>query len=429
MLSPFSLSSCCSSQGYFPLLVKPSHTVVEKEKANTSKNNYNSPAKSPLLELKKSSVLNQSKVLRGFDTYKHNSNFELSRSVLNEELIDPIVITSWLGACCKVREVRMIHSIVVKVGKLSEARKVFDEMSERNVVSWTAMLNGYLKNGSDDEVLRLFVELVENGVQPNSKTYVCVLNLCGRRLDFEFGKQIHACVVKGNWSNLILDSAIVYFYGQCGDLSGSFRAFDRMPERDVVSWTSMITACAQHGDGEEAISMFSKMQSEGFLPNEFTVCSVLKACGIEKNLKFGRQLHCAVVKKTFNNDVFVGTSLVSMYVKCEETTDARRVFNGMKKRNTVTWTSMIAGYAQNGLGSEAVSLFRMCMPERNLVSWKSMILGYARNGLCREALQLMYRMEAEGNKVDDYIRTTVFSACGDVEWESESLAEFYVQPS
>ncbi|PSS31672.1 Pentatricopeptide repeat-containing protein [Actinidia chinensis var. chinensis] len=459
-------------------------------------------------------------------------------------------------------------------------------MSEPNVVSWTAIVNGYSKFGLVDEALWLFWAFVESGLQANCKTFVCVLNLCSRRLDYELGQQIHACIIKVNYSNLFVDSAIVYLYAQCGDLFGAFRVFDRMPTHDVVSWTTMITACSQLGRGEEAFSLFSRMLLEGFTPNEFTVCSVLNACGDEKALMFGRQLHGAAVKKLFKNDVFIGTSLVDMYAKCGEIVDSRKVFDGMRKRNTVTWTSIIAGYARNGLGEEAISLFRVMkrrniyannftmvsilracglvgglllgkevhaqlvknssqsniyvgtalvwlyckcneysiaskilqdlpfkdvvswtamisgcaglghepealeflkemlgegvepnpftyssalkacarleniqqgrlihsslnktpafsnvyvgsalvfmyakcgsvadairafdgMPERNLVSWKAMILGYAKNGLYQEALKLIYRMQAEGVQVDDYVLGTVLTACGGVDW-------------
>uniref|UniRef100_A0A5B7BKW8 Pentatricopeptide repeat-containing protein n=1 Tax=Davidia involucrata TaxID=16924 RepID=A0A5B7BKW8_DAVIN len=294
------------------------------------------------------------------------------------QLFDSGVLAFWLQSCYTEKDVRRIHAVIVKClngpvtfvennlisayarfGKLVEARKVFDEMLEPNVVSWTAVLNGYLRFGLDDDALRLFSDFVENGVRANSKTFVCVLNLCSRRLDFELGKQIHACAIKSDCSNLILDSAVVYFYAQCGDLLGAFRAFDRMPEWDVVCWTTMITACAQHGWGEEAFAMFSQMLSHGFVPNEFTVCSILKACGDEDSLKLGRQLHGAVVKKIFKNDVFIGTSLVDMYAKCWEIVDSRKVFDRMRKRNTVTWTSIMAGYARNGLGEEAISLFRV----------------------------------------------------------------------
>lgn len=250
----------------------------------------------------------------------------------------------------------------VRFGELIEARKVFDEMRERgNVVSWTAILSGYLRFGLEREALRLVVEFFECGVvvEANAKTYVCLLSLCSRRFDLELGKQVHARVVKGNCGNLIVESALVYFYAQCGDLVSAFRAFERMGERDVVGWTTMITACSQHGWGEEAFTLFLEMMFDGFTPNEFTVCSVLKACGEEMALGFGRQLHGLVAKNICKNDVFVGTSLVDMYAKCGEIVDSRMVFDGMRSRNTVTWTSLIAGYARNGLGEVAIDLFRV----------------------------------------------------------------------
>lgn len=532
--------------------------------------------------------------------------------------VDSDALVSRLQSCCSVKERKMIHAVVLKlfgdsfvyvannlitaylkIGKLFEARNVFDTMPQRNVVSWTAMLNGYLRFSLDDEAFRFLREFVESGIRANGKTHVCVLNLCSRRLDYQLGIQVHACILKGKWRNLIVDSAVMYFYAQCGDLSGVFRIFDKMSKRDVICWTTMITACSQHGHGEDAFEMFSRMLTEGFLPNEFTVCSVLKACGDEKAITFGRQLHGAVLKKIFKDDVFIGTSLVDMYAKCGEIVDSKKVFDGMRKRNTVTWTSIIAGYARNGLGEDSISLFRIMkrrkifannltivsilracgsigalstgkeihaqilknsiqsniyvgstlvwlycksgeyiyaskvlqqmplrdvvawtamisgcanlghesealeflkemmgegvapnpftyssalkactkledvlqgklihssvnknpslsnvfvgsalinmyarcgyisealqifdsMPERNLVSWKAMIMGYARNGLCQEALQLMYRMQAEGIEVDDYILTTVLSACGDVEWNMEPSSKYCLQPS
>ncbi|KAJ6954484.1 hypothetical protein NC652_006038 [Populus alba x Populus x berolinensis] len=114
----------------------------------------------------------------------------------------------------------------------------------------------------DGEALVLFREAIKDGVVPNSKAFVCVLNLCSGRLDFELERQVHARVVKGDWRNYIVDSAIVYFYVQCGDLKSAFCVFDRMVEQDVVSWTT-----------------------------SFTTSGVSKAFGEEKALKFERQIH------------------------------------------------------------------------------------------------------------------------------------------
>ncbi|CAN0917303.1 Pentatricopeptide repeat-containing protein At4g18520, chloroplastic [Linum grandiflorum] len=240
-----------------------------------------------------------------------------------------------------------------------QARKTFDEMPQRNVVSWTAMIDGYSIARLDDEALRLLIKCIESGIVANGKTFVCGLNLSSRRLDFDLGRQLHASIVKENWRNVIVDSAIVHFYAKSGDLAAAFCAFDGMIERDVVCWTTMIAACSQQGLGIEAFGLLSRMLSSGLSPNEFTVCSVLKACGEEKALKFGRQLHGSIVKKMWEQDVFTGSSLVDMYAKCGKILDARKVFNIMRRKNMVTWTSLIAGYAREGLGEEAISLFRL----------------------------------------------------------------------
>lgn len=299
-------------------------------------------------------------------------------------LFDRSNFVSQLQSCSSLKEAKRLHTIAikcwdgldtyiynnlisayVKVRGLIEARKVFDEMLERTVVSWTAVLNGYLSAGLDDEAFSFLKEFVESGVRPNCKTFVCILNLCSRRLDYELGQQFHACIVKGNQNNLLVDSAIVHVYAECGDLLGATRTFDCMNEHDVVSWTTMITACSQHGQTEQAFLLFSRMISEGFCPNEFTICSVLKACGENGALMYGKQLHGTIVKKVFKNDVFIGTVLVDMYAKNKEILESRKVFDGMRKRNTVTWTSIIAGYARNGLPEEAITLFRT-MRRRNI---------------------------------------------------------------
>ncbi|KAJ7965656.1 Pentatricopeptide repeat-containing protein [Quillaja saponaria] len=529
----------------------------------------------------------------GSDTasFLENPDAEFSGTPSLSQCLNPISVASWLRSCFTVEDVRRVHAVAMKClsgldtyvynnllcsylrfRKLAHARKVFDKMSTRNVITWSAIINGYLNFDLDDEAFSLFCDSIKSRVRPNSKMSVCILNLCCRRKDFELGKQIHGYILKGNWGNLIVDSAVIHFYAQCGELSSAFCVFDQMRERDVVCWTAMITACSQQGHGYEAFQMITQMLIDGFSPNEYTVSAALKACGEEKALNIGRQLHGVVLKNIFKNDVFIGTSLVDMYAKCGEIADSRLVFDGMRKRNTVTWTSIIAGYARTGHGEEALSLFRVmkrqniyinklttvsilmacgsikasligrevhaqiiktssntnmyvqstlvwfyckckeyplafkvlqhmpfrdvvswtaiisgctrlgqesealeflkemmeegvepnsftyssalkacakmesvlqgklihscanktpalsnvfvgsaliymyakcgyiseafqvfnCMPERNLVSWKAMIMGYARNGCCREAMKLMYRMQAEGFKVDDY---------------------------
>ncbi|XP_073285191.1 pentatricopeptide repeat-containing protein At4g18520, chloroplastic-like [Primulina huaijiensis] len=292
--------------------------------------------------------------------------------------IDSSTFGHWLQSCSNTDEVRKMHALVVKsmrypvvyvnnnlisvyvkFGDFVSARGVFDYMLERNVVSWTAMLNGYQRYGINDEALRLYCEFVTSGFLGNSKTFVCVLNLCSKTFGYELGRQLHGCLIKSQLGSLILNSAILHFYAQCGDLDDAFHVFDGMERRDVICWTSIITAYSQHRRGQEAFAMFSRMISDGLDPNEYTVSSLLNACGEEQALKFGRQLHGTIVKNSYDTDVYVETSLVDMYAKCGEIMNSRTLFDGMKWKNAVTWTSIIAGYARNGHGEDAIRLFRM----------------------------------------------------------------------
>jgi len=259
-------------------------------------------------------------------------------------------------------------SAYVRFDETAAARKVFDGMPERSVVSWTAMMSGYQRLGRRGQVVRLFLDMLATGLRGNSLTFVCLLKSCGERGDASLGRQVHCCAVKGGWSNVIMDSAVAHFYARCGDVAAASAVFDRMASRDVVSWTTMVTAYVQHGHGDKALRMFPEMVSEGFRPNEFTVCSALKACAEEKALRFGKQLHGAVVKKLYKYDIHVGSALVTMYARCGEVFDAQTVFDKMPRRNTITWTSMISGYAQRGYGEEAVLLFRKMKMRRVFVN-------------------------------------------------------------
>ncbi|GAU28948.1 hypothetical protein TSUD_59610 [Trifolium subterraneum] len=367
------------------------------------------------------------------------------------QCFDPDSVAYWLRLCYDVEEVGRVHTIVLKcfrgsstyvdnnlicsylrLGKLAKARKVFDGMTIRDTVSWTAIIDGYLKYNLDDEAFKLFHSSIKHGVQPNSKMFVCFMNLCSKRVDLALGKQIHACILKSNWRNLIVDSAVVNFYSKCGQITSAFRTFDRMEKRDVICWTTIITACSQHGLGHEALLMLSQMLGDGFFPNEYTICAALKACGENKALKYGTQLHGSIVKKICKSDVFIGTSLIDMYAKCGEIASSKKVFDRMRLRNTATWTSIISGYARNGFSEEALNYFRgmkrkkVCkkyshalnvlkhMPFRDVVSWTAIISGCAKLGLETEALDFLREM------IEEVLTACGGIDCGDLDWDLES---------
>ncbi|KAL4197584.1 hypothetical protein AMTRI_Chr04g188980 [Amborella trichopoda] len=363
-------------------------------------------------------------------------------------LLLPNNLAYMLQSCVDSREGKLIHSLILKhirkpvvfidnnlinmymkFGEFEIAQKVFDRMHERNIVSWTSLLNGYLKIGFHYEAICLFCDLARENVRPNSHTYVCLLNLCGKKLHFELGLQIHACIFKGNLCNLIVDSALVYFYSQCGDLMGAFQVFDRMPQKDSISWTTMISAYTNQGYGKDALYVFSQMQLFGFRPNEFTISCALKACGQEEALNNGKQLHAYIIKRVFKDDVFVGSSLVYMYSKCGRVSEARHVFNGMPRRNTVTWTSMVAGYAQNGFGKEAISLFRKMRSRRVIANDLTVVCILSACGLVesldngKEIHGQILKKFRERNIYIDSTLVWFYCRCGEYEYASKVLKD------
>ncbi|XP_051138990.1 pentatricopeptide repeat-containing protein At4g18520, chloroplastic-like [Andrographis paniculata] len=340
------------------------------------------------------------------------------------EYVDGSTAGHWLQSCSKIEEVKKVHTVVlkylkdpgvyvnnnlismyIKFGNLKVARGVFDDMSERNVVSWTAMLNGYERHGDATEALSLFMEFVNRGFLGNAQTYVCILNLCSRVYDFDLGRQLHARIIKTRVSNLILDCAVLHFYARCCDLDSAFEVFDRIQNRDLIVWTTMITACSQNLRGQEAFVLLSEMLLNGLDPNEFTLCSVLNACGEEKELRFGKQIHSLVVKRGYVVDVYIGTSLVDMYAKCAKIDDSRAIFDSMNRRNAITWNSIISGYAQNGMGDEAISLFvvmtRLKVPGNSL----TMVSILRSCGLLRA---LSTGKEVHAQIVKKYLPTNIF---------------------
>eukprot|EP01018_Ginkgo_biloba_P019473 Gb_00852 [translate_table: standard] len=226
----------------------------------------------------------------------------------------------------------------------------------------------------------------------SNSSYVSLLRRCDNYEFLPEGKLVHAHIIQTGFRvDVFLGNTLVIMYAKCGSLLDARRVLDKMPKRNVVSCTAMISAYASHGYSEEALALHYEMQRTGIQSNEFTFASVLPACGNLSSLKHGKEVHQEIIRRGFQFDVFVGSALVDMYIKCRVIDDALKVFDKMPERNVVSWTAMIAGYAQSGHVDEALRLFEE-MPERNVFSWTAMVAGYAQNGHVEEALELFQKM-------------------------------------
>lgn len=162
---------------------------------------------------------------------------------------------------------------------LSYARKVFDEMNERNLSIWTTIICGYAQNDSSEEAIGLFNRMVSYGFEPNGVVLSSVLSACAQSACLDSGEQIHMYIEeKGIELGVILGTALVNMYTKNGSLVKAKQCFDRLKEKNIATWNAMICGLAVHGHGKEAIRYFSMLEKEKVKPSDITLLGVLSAC-------------------------------------------------------------------------------------------------------------------------------------------------------
>lgn len=249
-------------------------------------------------------------------------------------------------------------NMYAKCEKMGFASKVFDELDERNVVLWNAMLGGYAQNGQAEKVMGLFSDMKESGFQPDEFTYTSVLSACSCLGNLGAGRQMHTVIIKNRFaSNLFVGNALVDMYAKTGDVEEARQQFERIKNPDNVSWNAIIVGYVQEEDEMEAFSMFRRMNSNGFMPDEVSTASILSACASIRGLKEGKQVHCFSVKSGLEKSLYAGSSLVDMYAKCGVVESAYKVLSSMPERSVASINAMISGYANHDL-QKAMILFQ-----------------------------------------------------------------------
>ncbi|RWR97171.1 pentatricopeptide repeat-containing protein, mitochondrial-like protein [Cinnamomum micranthum f. kanehirae] len=332
---------------------------------------------------------------------------------------DPFIFSVVLRVCASLTDInsgRELHCQIIKssfmidsfvqnalmsmyasCGFIEKSVSVFDRILQPDLVSWSAMISGYVQNGQEEEGMSLFCEMGQAGILPDESAFSIVVGAAANLEYLGFGLQLHGFIVKMGYytSSLFLQNSLMDFYATCGDVDSSRRVFDRMLEKDLISWNIIVAGYVQNLCNYEALMIFQALMVDIFECDEFTLASILqavtglgefdefmiagllKSCALQSDFETGKMLHTHVVKYELKSDPYITSSLIDMYAKCGITEAARWVFWGIRDPGTVPWSAIIAGHCRNGWFEEALWLFRTmqfdCI-EANEFTYTSIIL-------------------------------------------------------
>ncbi|XP_043690879.1 pentatricopeptide repeat-containing protein At4g32430, mitochondrial [Telopea speciosissima] len=370
-----------------------------------------------------------------------------------------------------------LMNLYCKSGKFDQACLIFENLHDADIVSWNTILSGFHQS---QDAIKFALQMHLNGVFFDAVTYTTVLAFCSDIQECLLGSQLHSHILKSGFgSEIFIGNALITMYSRWGHLDEAKRMFDEMPNRDLVSWNALLSGYTQEGNyGVEAISVFTKMVKEGMELDHVSFASVVSACGHERSLELGRQIHGLIIRTGYGTDVSVCNVLISMYAKCELPEDAKIVFEGMIQRNVVSWTTIVSinekdafslfnsmrrdevypndvtfiglihVVSMNALVKEGKMIHGFCIKTgflselnvsnsfitmyskfesmeeskrvfdeqsyREIMSWNALISGYAQNRMCLEALQAFFLAIQESHP-NQFTFGSVLSAIGAAE--------------
>lgn len=364
------------------------------------------------------------------------------------------------GFCDSVYVQTALLDFYSKLGEVKTAQKLFDEMPERNVVSWNSMLSGYLSSGDLEAAKRVFDEIPRKDVVSwNSMItgYTKMGNMDEAILLFELMPQ----------RNLASWNAVISGYMGCGNVESARRIFDAMPTRNNVSWITMISGYSQCGDvfsarflfdqmndkekfvynamiacyeqnnqPKEAIELFNEMLKPGvnIQPDEMTLTSVISACSQLGYMDFGIWIELYMKKHGIQMDDHLANAFIDMYAKSGNIDKAHELFCGLRKKDVVSYSAMISGCGVNGKAADAIRLFEEMLNAGicpNLVTYKGLLTAYDHVGLVEEGYKCFNDMKDQGllPSADHYgIMVDLLGRAGRLEEAYELIKSMPVKP-
>lgn len=318
---------------------------------------------------------------------------------------------------------KFIH-VSCNLGEIRYARKVFDEFLEPYVFLWNAIIRGYSSHNMFVEAVDMYNAMQQACVSPDSFTFPHVLKACSGLMAIRFGQAVHGQVFRhGLETDTFVQNGLVALYAKCENIYLARIVFNGLHDRNVVSWSSMISGYSHNGQPTEALKIFSEMREQNVKPDWIVLVSALRSYSDVEDMEQGKSVHSLVIKMGLENELDLRIALTSMYAKCGQVLTAKLLFDQLEFQDVILWNAMISGYAKNGHADEAMELFRKMITEKNItpdsITIRSAILGCAHAGSLEQARWMDGYVYNNSKYSDDlFVNTTLidmYAKCGSVE--------------
>ncbi|KAL5163525.1 Pentatricopeptide repeat-containing protein, mitochondrial [Glycine soja] len=351
--------------------------------------------------------------------------------------------------------------------RLGVALELFRSMPERVVIAWNIMIVGHARRGEVEACLHLFKEMCGSLCQPDQWTFSALINACAVSMEMLYGCMVHGFVIKSGWSsamevknsmlsfyaklecqddamkvfnsfgcfNQVSWNAIIDAHMKLGDTQKAFLAFQKAPERNIVSWTSMIAGYTRNGNGELALSMFLDLTRNSVHLDDLVAGAVLHACASLAILVHGRMVHGCIIRHGLDKYLYVGNSLVNMYAKCGDIKGSRLAFHDILDKDLISWNSMLFAFGLHGRANEAICLYREMVAsgvKPDEVTFTGLLMTCSHLGLISEGFAFFQSMCLEfglSHGMDHVACMVDMLGRGGYVAEARSLAEKYSKTS
>ncbi|TKY54534.1 Pentatricopeptide repeat-containing protein [Spatholobus suberectus] len=254
-----------------------------------------------------------------------------------------------------------VLNMYAKCGQVFLARRVFDEMSQRNIVSWSAMISGYDQCGEHGMALHLFSQMQ---FMPNEYIFASVLSACASIAALKQGQQIHAQSLKSGYASIsFVSNSLITMYMKCGHCSDALSVYANSVGQNSVSYNALISGFTENHEPEKGFEVFKLMLQQGFVPDRFSFVGLLGYCAESDDLRMGMSLHCKAIKLELDSTPLIGNLMMKMYAKSNFVEEVEKAFRLIKDKDVISWNTLISAFSRFDDQAKCLRFFKEMMKE------------------------------------------------------------------